>query len=50
MGFLKLRQEAGVYFRLTAGMAIRTSTWFSEVRTPVKLRRKPQDSKLGLTG
>ena len=35
MGFLKLRQEPGVYSRVTAGMAIRNSTLFSEVRTPV---------------
>ena len=27
MGFLKLRQEPGVYSRVTAGMAIRNSTW-----------------------
>ena len=35
MGFLKLRQERGLYSRVTAGMAIQNSTWFSEVRTPV---------------
>ena len=35
MGFLELRQERGVYSRVTAGMAIRNSTWFSEVRTTV---------------
>ena len=35
MGFLELRQERGVYSRVTAGMAIRNSTLFSEVRTPV---------------
>ena len=35
MGFLELRQEPGVYSRVTAGMAIRKSTLFSEVRTPV---------------
>ena len=33
--FLELRQEPGVYSRVTAGMAIRHSTLFSEVRTPV---------------
>ena len=33
--FLELRQEPGVYPRVSAGMAIRNSTWFSEVRTPV---------------
>ena len=35
MGFLELRQEPGVYSRVTAGMAIPNSTLFSEVRTPV---------------
>ena len=35
MRFLELRQERGVYSRVTAGMAIRNSTLFSEVRTPV---------------
>ena len=37
MGFLELRQEPGVYSRVTAGMAIRNSSLFSEVRTPVYL-------------
>ena len=50
MGFLELRQERGVYSRVTAGMAIRNSTLFSEVWTPVLLRRTPQESKLGLKG
>ena len=35
MGFLELRQERGVYSRVTAGMAIRNSTLFSEARTLV---------------
>ena len=35
MGFLELRQEPGVYSRLTAGMSIRNWSLFSEVRTPV---------------
>ena len=35
MGFPELRKEPGVYSRVTAGMAIRNSTFFSEVRTPV---------------
>ena len=35
MGFLELRQEPGVYYRVTAGMAFRNSTWFSEVWSPV---------------
>ena len=34
MGFFELRQEPGEYSRVTAGMAIRNSTLFSEVRTP----------------
>ena len=34
MGFLELRQEPGVYSQVTAGMAIRNSTLFREVRTP----------------
>ena len=35
--FLELRQEPGVYSRVTVGMAIRNSTLFNEVRTPVEL-------------
>ena len=35
MGFLELRQEPGVYSRVTAGLSIRTWSWFSEDRTPV---------------
>ena len=34
-GFHELRQEPGVYSRVTAGMSIRTLSLFSEVRTPV---------------
>ena len=37
MGFLELRQEPGIYSRVTAGMAIRNSTLFSEIRTPVSV-------------
>ena len=33
--FPELQQEPGVYSRVTEGMAIRNSTLFSEVRTPV---------------
>ena len=33
--FPELRPDRGVYSRVTAGMAIRNSTLFSEVRTPV---------------
>ena len=50
MGFLELQQEREVYSRVRAGMAIRNSTLFSEVRNPVQLRRTPQESKLGLKG
>ena len=32
MGFLELRQEPGVYSRVTAGMSIRHSSLFIEVR------------------
>ena len=35
MGFLDLRQEPGVYSRVTAGMSIGNWSLFSEVRTPV---------------
>ena len=50
MGFLELRQEPGVYSRITAGMAILNSTLFSEVGTPFSLRQTPEESKLGLAG
>ena len=32
MGFLELRQEPGVYSRVTAGMSILSGSLFSEVR------------------
>ena len=32
MGFLELRQEPGVYSGITAGMSIRNSSLFIEVR------------------
>ena len=35
MGFLELRQEPGLYSRVTAGMSIRNWSLFREVRTPV---------------
>ena len=35
MAFVELRQEPGVYSQVTAGMSIRNSSLFSEVRTPV---------------
>ena len=50
MGFLELQQEPGVYSRVTAGMDIRNSTFFSEVRIPVSLGQTPQEAKLGLAG
>ena len=34
MGFLELRQEPGVYSRVTEGMSIRNWSLFSEVRAP----------------
>ena len=37
MGFLELQQEPGVYSQVTVGMAVRNSTWFTEVRIPVQL-------------
>ena len=50
MGLLELQQEPGVYSRVTAGMAIRNSSQFSEVRIPVYLGRTLQKAKLGLAG
>ena len=50
MGFLELQQEPGVYSRVTAGMAVRNSTWFSEVIIPIWLGRTPQEAILGLAG
>ena len=50
MGFIELQQEPGVYSRVTAGMDVRNSTWFSEVRIPVYLGRTLQEAKLGLAG
>ena len=50
MGFLELQQEPGVYSRVTPGMVVQNSTWFSEVRIPVQLGRTPQEAKLGLAG
>ena len=35
MGFHELQKEPRVYSRVTAGMAVRNSAWFSEVRIPV---------------
>ena len=32
MGFLELRQERGVYFRVTVGISVRNSSLFIEVR------------------
>ena len=46
MVFLEFQQEPGVYSRVTAGMAVRNSTWFSEVRIPVSLGSTPQEAKL----
>ena len=48
MIFLELRREPGLYTRVTAGVAINNFCFFSDVRTPLKLRWTPQESKLGL--
>ena len=40
MVFLELRREPGVYFRVTAGMAIRNSTLFIEIRIPVNFQEE----------
>ena len=37
MGFLQLGQEPGIYSRVMAWIAIRNSSFFSEVRSPVSL-------------
>ena len=50
MGFLQVRPEPGVHSRFKAGKAIRNSTLFREVRTPVSLGRTPQEAKLCLAG
>ena len=50
MGFHELQQEPEVYSRVTVGMAIRNSTWFSEVRIPVYLGWTRQEAKLSLAG
>ena len=50
MGFHELQQEPGVYSRVTAGMVVRNSTWFSEVNIPVWLGQTLQEAKLGLEG
>ena len=50
MRFLELQKAPGLYSRVTAGMAIWNLGLFSEVRTPVKIHRTPEESKLGLAG
>ena len=50
MCFLELRQEPGVYSRVTVGMSIRNWSLFSEIRIPVLVWRKHQECKLGLAG
>ena len=50
MEFLELCGTLGYILELQPGMAIRNSTLFSKVRTPVYLRRTTQESKLGLKG
>ena len=46
MGFLELQLEPGVHSRITLAMAVRNSTWFSEVRIPVYLGWKLQEANL----
>ena len=50
MRFFELHQERGVYSRVTAGMVVRNSTWFSEVKIPYYLGWIPQEAKLSLAG
>ena len=50
MGFLELRQAPGVYSRVTTGIPILNWSVFSEVRTPVEVRRTPRKAKLSLVG
>ena len=48
--FSSCGRNEGYILELQMGIAIRNSTLSSEVRTPVYLRRTPQESKLGLKG
>ena len=50
MSFLELRQEPGVYSRVTPGMSIRNWSLFSEVRTPVYVSGTPQECKQCVAG
>ena len=50
MGFLELRQEPGLYSRVSAGVAIKNFCLFSNVRTPVQFRQTPKESELVLPG
>ena len=50
MGLLELRQELGVYSRVTAGMSIRNLSLFSEVRTPVLVLGTTQECEIGMAG
>ena len=43
MGFLELRQEPGVYSRVTAGMSIRNSRLFTEVRNLSRYEGQPRN-------
>ena len=44
MGFLELRQEPGVYSRVTAGMSIRNSSLFIEVPPTLRGEEPPSGS------
>ena len=49
MVFLEVRREPGVHSRVTAGVAINNFSFSNDnVKTPLYLRRTPQESKLGL--
>ena len=48
MGFHEVRQEPGVYSRVTAGISIRNWSLFSKVRTPDYLWETTQECKLGV--
>ena len=48
MVFLELLWKPGVHSRVMAGVDIKTFCFFRDISTPLFLRWKPQESKLGL--
>ena len=50
MGFLKLRQEPGVYSRTTVGMSTQNCSFFIKVKTSVLVQWTPPESKVALAG